>query len=43
MDTSRCTHGPDVRRSLVTIREKTTGKAVWVFGVCLEPEEVFGR
>ena len=43
VDTSRCTHGPDVRRSLVTIREKTTGKAVWVFGVCLEPEEVFGR
>ncbi len=42
VDTGRCTHGPDVRRSLVTLRERATGKDVWIFGVCLEPTEVFG-
>lgn len=40
VDTSHCIGNPHVCGSVVTIIEKTTGKPVWKFGVCLKPEEI---
>lgn len=42
IDTSRCKGLPKVERSVITVREKHTGRDIWVFGICLKPEEVFG-
>ena len=39
VDTSLCTPHPEVYRSVVTIMEKDSGKKVWRFGVCLNPED----
>ena len=40
VDTSHCERRPEVYKSIVTIIEKSSGKAVWKFGVCLNPEEI---
>ena len=40
VDTSHCERHPEVYKSIVTIIEKVSGKAVWKFGVCLNPEEI---
>lgn len=38
-DTTRCEKYPSAWKSIVTVIEKTSGKAVWKFGVGLKPEE----
>ena len=40
IDTSYCEHGPEARRSVVTIIEKKSELPVWRFGVCLTPEDI---
>ncbi len=40
IDTSHCDRHPEVHKSLVTIKEKSSGKAVWKFGVSMKPEDV---
>lgn len=40
IDTSHCSGYPQVYRSIVTIIEKSSGKAVWKFGICLKPEDI---
>ena len=39
VDTSQCGKFPEIYRSIITIKEKSTGKAVWRFGICLDPED----
>lgn len=41
VDTSRCQRYSEVYQSVVTIIEKDTGAAVWKFGICLKPEELY--
>ena len=40
IDTSYCEKHPEVYKSIVTIIEKSTEKAVWRFGVGLKPEDI---
>lgn len=40
VDTSHCECGPEVYKSVVTIIEKLSGTPVWMFGVCLLPDDV---
>ena len=40
VDTSHCARIPDVCGSVVSIIEKSSGKVVWKYGVCLKPEGI---
>ena len=40
IDTSHCQRYPEIYQSVVTIIEKSSNKAVWKFGVCLNPTEL---
>ncbi len=43
LDTSHCDKGyPRVARSIVTIKDKSTGEKVWRFGVEMDPEIIYG-
>ena len=40
IDTTHCERYPDARGSLITIIEKSSGRKVWTFGFCLDPQDV---
>ena len=40
IDTSRCYAAPEAYRSLVTVKEMSTGHPVWKFGFGLNPEDI---
>lgn len=40
VDTSHCKYGPHVLRSVITIKDISTGKPVWRFGINMTPDEL---